>query len=118
MNPELVIQDFGGKLGSDIDGTRARLIKGGSWKRQRVITILPSDSMIPAKVALSHWNLIHPPNNGCVRILALGLEVGDAYSKCIESILAHPDLSTWEAILFIEHDNLPPADGLLTLFED
>lgn len=114
---ELVIQDFGGKLNADLPETRARLMKGASWKRQRIIMILPADSMIPAKVALSYWNLIFPPNNGVVRILAQGMEVGDAYSKAIEGILAHPDLSTWEYVLTCEHDNLPPQDGILKLLE-
>jgi len=117
MNPELIIQDFGGKLSSDMDGTRARLIKGGSWKKQRVIVVLPADAMIPAKVALSHWNLIFAPNNGVVRILAQGMEVGDAYSVAVKNILAHPELSQWEYLLTMEHDNMPPQDGLLNLLE-
>jgi hypothetical protein len=66
---------------------------------------------------LSHWNLCFPPNNGLVRILAQGLEVGDAYSRAIEQILAHPDLSTWEYVLTIEHDNCPPGDGVVKLME-
>lgn len=69
------------------------------------------------KVALSHWNLAFPPNNGVVRMLAVGMEVGEAYSTAIEQILAHPELSTWEYILTIEHDNMPPADGVLRLLE-
>ena len=114
---ELIIQDFGGKLNGDMEGSRARLVKGGSWKRQRVILVLPADTMIPAKVALSHWNLIFPPNNGVVRILALGDEVGVAYSQAIEQMLAHPDLKDWEYLLTLEHDNLPPQDGLIKLIE-
>lgn len=114
---ELVIQDFAGKLGSDMDGTRARLIKGGSWKKQRIIVVLPAAAMIPAKVALSHWNLIFPPNNGVVRILAQGMEVGDAYSTAIEQVLVHPQLKEFEFVLTMEHDNLPPCDGLLKLLE-
>jgi hypothetical protein len=115
MKPELVVQDFGGAHNKDLARTSARLIKGGSWKKQRVVTILPSAALIPAKVALSHWNLIFPPNQGVVRILALGMEVGDAYSNAIEQVLAHPDLSQWEYILTLEHDNAPPQDGLLKL---
>lgn len=114
---EIVVQDFGGKHNGDMAGTSARLLKGGSWKRQRVIVVLPADAMIPAKVALSHWNLIFPPNNGVVRLLALGMEVGDAYSKAIESVLAHPDLKDWEFLCTLEHDNLPPQDGVLALIE-
>lgn len=117
MKPELVIQDFGGLHNKDLTKSSARLVKGGSWKRQRIVVILPADSMIPAKVALSHWNLAFPPNNGVVRILAQGMEVGDAYSTCIEQVLAHPELSQWEYILTLEHDNMPPADGVIKLIE-
>lgn len=117
MSGEIIIQDFGGRLSADMEGTRARLIKGGTWKKQRVITVLPADSMIPAKVALSHWNLLFPPNNGVVRMLAQGMEVGDAYSTAIQNILGHPDLKDWEFLLTVEHDNLPPQDGLLQLIE-
>jgi hypothetical protein len=117
INPQLVIQDFGGKANADISGSSARLMKGGSWKRQRVIVIIPASDMIPAKVALSHWNLAFPPNNGVVRILALGMEVGHAYSSAIEQILCHPDLKDWEYILTIEHDNAPPQDGVVKLMK-
>lgn len=115
MPPALVIQEFGGHHNAHLAQTRARLLKGASWKRQRIVVVLPADALIPAKVALSHWNLIFPPNNGVVRILAQGMEVGDAYSTAIEQVLAHPDLGTWEYLLTIEHDNLPPQDGVLAL---
>lgn len=115
--PSLVIQDFGGAHNTDPAATRARLMRGASWKRQRIVVIIPSSDLIPAKVALSHWNLAFPPNNGVVRILAQGMEVGDAYSSAIEGVLAHPDLSQWEFILTIEHDNMPPGDGVVKLIE-
>lgn len=117
MKPELIIQDFGGAHNATPDATRARLLKGASWKKQRVIVILPAAAMIPAKVALAHWNIAFAPNNGVVRILAQGMEVGDAYSTAIEQILAHPDLSQWEYVLTLEHDNAPPSDGVLKLIE-
>lgn len=117
MKPQLVIQDFAGAHNADQHATRARLIRGGTWKRQRIIVIIPASDLIPAKVALAHWNLGFPPNNGVLRILALGQEVGDAYSTAIEQILAHPDLSQWEYILTLEHDNAPPPDGVIKLLE-
>ena len=113
----LIIQDFSGGHNADLGRTRARLIKGGSWKKQRIVVILPADTMIPAKVALSHWNLAFPPNNGVVRILAQGMEVGEAYSQAIEQVLANPELGKWEYILTLEHDNMPPGDGILKLLE-
>lgn len=92
-------------------------MEGGSWKKQRVVVILPAGASIPTKVALSHWSLIFPPNQAVYRMAALGMEVGEAYSLAIEQILAHPDLSQWEYILTIEHDNAPPADGVIRLIE-
>ena len=79
--------------------------------------LIPSAAMIPAKVALSHWNLIFPPNQAVYRMLCLGLEVGDAYSQALELVLGHPELNQWEYLLTIEHDNIPPQDGLLKLIE-
>ena len=119
MKPQLLLQDMGtvGRHNGDLRKTRSRLEKSAAWKKQRIIVLLPTAEMIAAKVALSHWNLAFPPNNGVARILAVGMEVGAAYSTAIEQILAHPELSKWEYILTIESDNMPPADGVLKLLE-
>lgn len=117
MSGELVIQDFGGVNNKDLSTTSARLLKGSSWKRQRIAVVIPSDELIHAKVALSIWNLVFPPNNGVVRILAQGMEVGHAYSTAIEQIIAHPGLRDYEYLLTIEHDNTPPQDGVIRLLE-
>lgn len=117
MATGLIVQDFGGAHSADMEGTRARLLKGGSWKKQRVVVIIPAGDSIPAQVYLSHLNLGFPPNNGVVRILAQGLEVGEAYTSAIEQILAHPDLQNWEYVLCMEHDNMPPSDGVVKLVE-
>jgi hypothetical protein len=115
MKPQLVMQDLGGSNNADLKESTAKIIKGASWKKQRIIVIIPAGDSIPAKAALSQWNLIFPPNQGVVRILAQGMEVGEAYSTAISGILNHPELCNWEYILTIEHDNLPPADGVLKL---
>lgn len=117
MNPQIVMQEVGGRHNADLNGSTARIMKGGSWRKQRVIMIIPAADSIPAKVYLSHCCLIFPPNQAAHRMLALGLEVGDAYSQAIEAILQHPDLSQWEYILTVEHDNAPPADGIIKLIE-
>ena len=113
----LVIQDFAGVHNADLHKTSARLIQGGSWKKQRIVVVIPAGASIPSKVALSHWNLGFPPNNGVVRILAEGMEVGDAYTQAIEQIIAHPELKDWEYLLTLEHDNAPPGDGVVRLVE-
>jgi hypothetical protein len=97
--------------------TRQRLEKSAAWKRQRIVVIIPAGSSISTKVYLSHVNLAFPPNNGVARIVAEGMEVGEAYSQAIENVLAHPELGTWEYILTLEHDNLVPPDAVLRLLE-
>lgn len=113
----LVVQDFQGVHNQRGENTRARLIKGGSWKKQRVVVVIPAGASIPSKAALSHWSLIFPPNQGVIRVLAEGMEVGDAYSQAIENVLNTPDVRDWEYLLTLEHDNLPPSDGVLKLIE-
>lgn len=115
--PQLVVQDLGGVHNGDNESTRARLIRSGSYKRQRIVMIVPAVSPIAPKVYLSHVNLGFPPNNGVVRILAEGMEVGDAYSSAISGIMNHPDLSKWEFVLTVEADNTPPPDGVVKLVE-
>jgi hypothetical protein len=117
MSAQLIVQDIGGRHNADPHKTTARLIQGASWKRQRIVVVLPTDSTISAKVMLSHWNLCFPPNNGVCKILAMGQEVGEAYSNAISGILENPELSKWEYVLTLESDNMPPSDGVLKLCE-
>jgi hypothetical protein len=119
MKPQLLIQPMHteGVHNGAPERTRSRLAKSASWKRQRIIRLKPTGASISAKVADTHENLIYPPNNGVARLLAVGTEVGKAYSLAIENILAHAELSTWEYLLTIEHDNMPPYDGVMRLTE-
>lgn len=119
MKPQLLIQDMAtaGVHNGAPARTISRLDKSKAWKKQRIIILLPTAETIAAKVALSHWNLAFPPNNAVARLLAVGMEVGEAYSTAIEQILEHPELKTWEFVLTIESDNMPPADGVLKLLE-
>lgn len=117
--PQLIIQDLAtaGAHNKDLNRTTERLLKQAAWKRQRIIQIVPAGKQIATKVYLSHLNIGFPPNNGVVRMLAQDFEVGEAYSHAIEQILLHPELSKWEYILTLEHDNMPPADGVIRLLE-
>lgn len=116
IKPQLVVQGTG-RHSEDIGGTAARLVRGGSWKNQRIVVMMPSAESIPAKVVLSWLGLAFPPNNGVHRMLMLGQEVGDAYTNAFEVVMSHPDLSKWEYALTLEHDNAPPCDGVLRLVE-
>jgi hypothetical protein len=114
--PELIIADFEGENARNFGQVRQRLIKGGGWKKQRIVLVAPIAAVWP-KVLLSWWNLLWPANQPVVKIMAVGQEVGEAYSQAIEAILAHPDLAQFEYLLTIEHDNTPKPDGVLQLLQ-
>jgi len=109
----LIVQDFAGWHNGELEQGRSRVIEGGSWKRQRIVMVIPAGPSIPSKVALSLWNLSTPPNNPVMRILAIGMEVGEAYSNAVDGILSEPALSDWEYMLTVEWDNLPRPNSLL-----
>jgi hypothetical protein len=119
MKPQIIIQEFNAKgvHNGDTRKTRDNLSKLGSWKKQRIVVVIPAGDSIATKVALTHWNLVFPPNNAVARIAAIGLEVGEAYSATIDNIVKHQELGKWEYILTLEHDNMPPADGVIKLLE-
>lgn len=106
-----------GRHNEGIETAFTRIMEGATWKKARIIVIMPASRDIPTKVALSHWGLMFPPNQAVYRMLALGQEVGEAYSNAIEAILGHPELSQWEFVLTVEHDNAAPPDGVLTLIK-
>lgn len=112
MKPQLLEV---GHHNQELEKSTLRIIKGGSWKKQRTIMMIPAGESIPTKVYLSHCGLIFPPNQPAHRMAAIGMEVGEAFSNSIEAIIQHPELSQWEFLLTIEHDNVPPSDGLVRL---
>lgn len=106
-----------GQHNAALHASTSRIIEGATWKKQRIVVILPSGPTLPAKAMLALWNLIFPPNQAVFKYLAQGCEVGDAYSQAIEQVLANPELSQWEFILTVESDNIPPPDGVLQLIK-
>lgn len=116
MKPQLVSLDAG-RHNSDLEENSTRIFQGGSWKKQRIVVILPAGGMMPTKAAMAFWALAFPPNQAVYRIAALGMEVGQAYSDTIAGIISNPELGQWEYILTVEHDNIPPWNGVLGLLE-
>lgn len=106
-----------GRHNADLATSTQRILEGGSWKTQRVVMLIPAGKSIPTKVYLSHCGLIFPPNQAAHRMAAIGMEVGEAFSSSIQAILDTPGLQDWEYLLTIEHDNCPPADGIVKLIK-
>lgn len=117
MDPQIVIQDFSGAHNADLERSAKRLKRAQSYRDLSTICIIPTLGTVPAKVVQSWWGLMTPMNQKFLRMMVIGMEVGAAYSSAIEQILAHPELSQWKYVLTLEHDNMPPPDGLLNLYE-
>lgn len=117
MEPTILSSYDGGRHNADLDKTVSRLDKEALWKDLSTIIVTPAAGTIATRVVASWMNLMKPPNGRCAHLWALGTEVGEAYTRMIESILAHPDLSTWKYLLTLEHDNATPPDGLVRLLQ-
>jgi hypothetical protein len=116
MRPQIVAPDYG-KHNEDLTASINRVKGTAAWKKLDTIIICPTDGTIDTKTVASLMNLYAPPNNQLYRMWPIAMEVGEAYSQCIENILAHPDLSKFKYILTVETDNIVPPDGLIKLLE-
>ena len=114
--PQIIINDNFGFHNSSAE-TIKRLEASKSYQDLSTICIVPCLQYIPSRVVQNWHSLITPMNQKFVRIFAHNMEVGKAYSETIDMILANPELSKWKYILTLEHDNMPPPDGLLKLYE-
>lgn len=113
-----VAEDIGVNNANLAESTE-RVIRAGTWKRQRIVTICPVGETIPARVYINHRSIAYPPNQGVHHVLAIGCEVGDAYSRALAEIIDNPQhpCHDWEYLLTIEHDNLVPYDGVTKLIK-
>lgn len=114
MKPEILSLDVGGFHNSNENSIK-RLKHDGSYKDLSTIIITPGFGMIPTKAVASWINMMTPPNGKVVRLWPLNMEVGCAFSQCIEGILEHPELSKFKFVFTLEHDNIIPPDCLLKL---
>ena len=115
MQPQIVMPDFSGFHNQDLEATRQRLTREGGYKDLSTIMLVPAFGSVPTKVVAGWMNMFSAPNAKFMRMWALGMEVGEAFSQSIEQILAHPELSKFKYLLTVEHDNIPPPDGLVKL---
>lgn len=115
MQPQIISSYTEGHHLADLNKTVSRLTADKSYKDLSCIMVVPCFGQVPTKAVASWMNLYSPPNAKFTRLWAMGMEVGKAFTATIESILAHPDLSNWKYIITLEHDNIPPADGIVKL---
>ncbi len=114
--PQIILPDVGAH-NSDLGRSRERLLKGNTYKDLSTICLIPTTGQIPVRVVQSWFGMMTAMNQKYIRMFLTGMEVGDAYTQGVQYVLSHPELSTWKYILTLEHDNMPPPDGLLKLYE-
>src|SRR5216684_5153165 len=104
-DPVILSSYDGGRHNADLDATVSRIDRDAAWKDLSTIMLTPTGHAVSMRVVAAWENMITSPNNRFVRLTGMNMEVGESYTRMIESILAHPDLSTWKYILTREHDN-------------
>jgi hypothetical protein len=115
MQPQIISSFQPGEHCADLNRTVTRLKKEAGYKDLSCIWVTPAFGQIPTKTVASWLNVFTPPNGKFVRLFAVGMEVGEAFSTTIKNIVDHPELSKFKYIITVEHDNLPPPDGIVRL---
>lgn len=89
----------------------------GTYKDQSTVWVTPSQTcQLDLQVVFNSWLPLAVPMNQKFQRLGIGrAEVGEAYEAAVDLILK--DTVKWKYMLTVEHDNLPPRDGLLRLYE-
>lgn len=95
----------------------SKLLHGSTFRDNRTVLLIPTRGMIHHRVVAALDGLIAPPNSSRAKIMVVGDEVGHAYNRMIEHMLADPVLSKWPYVLTVEDDNLPPPDAHIRLLE-
>jgi hypothetical protein len=96
---------------------RVKVMHGGSFRSAKTLVIIPTRGMIHHRTVTGLQQLMAPMNQARAMFFCVGDEVGQAYNKMIENILADPNLSKWDYVLTIEDDNLVPPDAHIRLLE-
>lgn len=113
----LIIDEIGYN-NKNLDDSIKRLIRGNSYRNLSTVWITPTRGNLKPKVVSSWMSLQRPMNQPFLGpIFIENDEVGCAYQKAFELILDNPNLKDFKYLLTVEEDNLPPADGLLKLYE-
>lgn len=117
LKPQIIGNFDGGIHNADLKAADARLDKSATYKDLSTVIIIPALASVPTKAVAAWWNMMTPPNQKVCKLFAAGMEVGAAYENVVQAVLDNPELSKWKYILTLEHDNIPPSDGLIKLLE-
>lgn len=94
------------------------IVMGDTYKRRHTLVITPSLGRVPVRWVQAKDLLMHPMNAKFHHMYLVNQEVGKAYEQAVDIIRANAEFASWDYVLTLEDDNLPPPDGLLKLCED
>lgn len=118
MEPRILGENTVGVNNADLDKAIERVDKSKMYEDLSTIIICPTRGTFPTRVVQS-WMKLQKPMNQMVAgpIFAEAMKVDHAYNSLIEYILGNEYLNKFKYVLTIEEDNLPPGDGLLSLYK-
>jgi hypothetical protein len=97
---------------------RVTHLPGSTYKDNSTVIIVPArDTMVDLRVQQTWQGLMAPMNQKRAMLFATGDEVGVAYTRVIQQVLADPELSKWKYIMTMETDNLQPPDAHIKLLQ-
>lgn len=111
--PKIIIEEWEGRHNRSDYVTR--LEQEGAYKDLSTVCIVPTRGQIAARVVQNWMGMMTPMNQKFARLFMIGMEVGKAYSECVDMLVKHEAFSTWKYVLTLEEDNMIPPDGLLKL---
>ncbi len=116
--PKEFSQDDTGSHNGQIDQATGRLVKGNTYRDLSTVWLTPTRGSLMPRVVSSWMAVMRPMNQPFLGpLFTENEEVGVAYQKAFDMVLSHPQLSKWKYILTVEEDNLPPQDGIMSLYE-
>ena len=94
-----------------------RIAKSNAYRDLSTVWVTPTTNhRLDDQVVFQSWMSVQKAMNQKFCQLCIGgAEVADAYNCAVDMILS--DGPKWKYMLTVEVDNLPPADGLLKLYE-
>jgi hypothetical protein len=118
MEPRILGENTIGLHNTNLEQSIERVEKSKMYKDLSTVIICPTRGLFPTRIVQSWMKLLKPMNQLVAGpIFAESMQVDEAYNSLIEYILNNDYLKKFKYILTIEEDNMPPADGLLRLYE-
>lgn len=95
-----------------------QVVAGNSYKIRSTVCFIPTLGELPVRTVQAFNNLMKPMNQKFTQVYLVNHEVGKAYEQMVDILRTNEELRSWKYVLTMEHDNLPPPDGLLKLYDD